>query len=150
MLSIGIRSTRILTLDDIEITVPNAVIGNSQITNEAGGPWVHQRVRVTVDAAYGSDIDRVHAVLNGLLAEIEDALEHPAPYVRFEAFGASGLTHSVYLWIGEPQKRDLVRHRIHTAIYKAFAKAGIEIPYSKHDVYIKSLPPQRPPLEIAS
>ena len=33
---IGLRSTRILTRDDIEITVPNGIIGNSTIINEAG------------------------------------------------------------------------------------------------------------------
>ena len=51
--SIGIRSTRILTLDDIEITIPNAVIGSSKIINEAGGPQVHQRLGVTVDEFMG-------------------------------------------------------------------------------------------------
>ena len=35
---IGIRSTRLLTRDDVEITVPNSVMGNAKITNEAGGP----------------------------------------------------------------------------------------------------------------
>ena len=35
---IGLRSTRILTRDDIEITVPNGIIGNGKIINEGGRP----------------------------------------------------------------------------------------------------------------
>ena len=35
---IGIRSTRILTRDDIEITVPNSIMGNTKVINESGGP----------------------------------------------------------------------------------------------------------------
>lgn len=140
VLAIGIRSTRVLTLDDIEITIPNAIIGNSQITNEAGGPAVHRRIGVTVDAAYGSDIDQVREVLESVPEKIEFALKRPAPYVRFESFGASGLTHTLYLWIQDSQKRDITVHQMHTEIYRAFEQAGIEIPYSKHDVYIKSMP----------
>ena len=141
--SIGIRSTRILTLDDIEITIPNAVIGNSKIINEAGGPAVHQRIGVTVDAAYGSDIDTVHAVLESVPQGMPHVLPHPAPLVRFREFGASGLTHVLYVWIHDPHLRDLVAHQLRTKIYKEFEAAGLEIPYSKHDVYIKEQPPLR-------
>ena len=62
---IGIRSTRILTRDDVEVTVPNAVIGNGRIVNETGGPHDKMRVRVKVSAAYGSDVDQVRDVLLG-------------------------------------------------------------------------------------
>ena len=139
VIAIGIRSTRILTRDDVEITVPNAVIGNSMIMNEAGGPKVHQRVKVTVDAAYGSDIDQVYEVLLAASA-VEGIEKEPPPKVRFEAFGASGLTHGVYVWVADARKRELIVHRLHTSIYKAMAEADIEIPYNKLDVYLKELP----------
>jgi len=60
---IGVRSTRVLTRDDIEVTVPNALIANAQIINEAGGRHLKMRVRVSVFAAYGSDVDQVRDVL---------------------------------------------------------------------------------------
>ncbi|MBO6940205.1 MAG: mechanosensitive ion channel family protein [Deltaproteobacteria bacterium] len=138
--SIGIRSTRLLTRDDIEITVPNAVIGASMIVNEAGGPSTAQRVGVTVDAAYGSDIDKVHKVLQKVPEGVPHLMKKPSPVVRFQAFGASGLTHTLYVWVTDAEMRELVLHILHTKIYKAFEEAGLEIPYSKHDVYIKELP----------
>jgi small-conductance mechanosensitive channel len=144
--SIGIRSTRLLTKDDIEITVPNAVIGSSMIVNEAGGPSTSQRVGVTVDAAYGADIDRVHEVLIAVPKGVPHILDAPKPVVRFEAFGASGLTHTLYVWVTDPDLRELVKHILHTKIYKAFAEADLEIPFSKHDLYIKEVPPRGPDL----
>ena len=45
---VGIRSTRLLTRDDIEITIPNAVIGNAKIVNESSGRWTKKRLRVAV------------------------------------------------------------------------------------------------------
>jgi len=60
---IGLRSTRLLTRDDIEITVPNAVMGQAKITNETGGPKPQRRLRVPVGVAYGSDIDLVREIL---------------------------------------------------------------------------------------
>ncbi|MEM7586691.1 MAG: mechanosensitive ion channel domain-containing protein, partial [Acidobacteriota bacterium] len=54
--NVGIRSTRLLTRDDIEITVPNAMIANAKIINESGGPSEAERIRIKVGVAYGSDV----------------------------------------------------------------------------------------------
>lgn len=140
---IGIRSTRLLTRDDIEVTVPNAVIANAQIVNETGGPHDKMRVRVKVEAAYGSDVDRVRAVLLSCTDGVANVVDEPAPRVRFREFGASGLLFELLAWIDEPVHRGRVVDDLNTRVYKAFAAAGIEIPYSKHDVYIKQSPAPR-------
>ncbi len=137
---IGIRSTRLLTRDDIEVTVPNAVIANAQIVNETGGPHDKMRVRVRVEAAYGSDVDRVREVMLRCADGVTHVTADPAPRVRFREFGASGLVFELLAWIDEPVNRGRVLDDLNTRVYKAFAAAGIEIPYSKHDVYVKELP----------
>ncbi len=134
---IGIRSTRLLTRDDIEVTVPNAVIGASRIVNETGGPHDKMRVRVKVAAAYGSDIDRVEEVLLAAADGVEHVSPEPAPRVRFREFGDSGLAFELLAWIDEPVYRGRVLHELNRRVYKGFAAAGIEIPYSKVDVYLK-------------
>lgn len=140
---IGIRSTRVLTRDDVEITVPNSVMGNSKIINESGGPHEKFRVRVAVGVAYGSDIDQVRNVLQQIGEQEEGTCSKPEPRVRFRKFGASSLDFELLCWIDTPVLRGRVIDRLNTAIYKAFQREGIEIPYSKHDVYIKSMP-ERP------
>jgi small-conductance mechanosensitive channel len=143
VLEIGMRSTRLLTRDDIEITVPNApnaVIANSQIVNQTGGPHEKMRVRVKVEAAYGSDIDKVEEVLLGCVEGVEHVVDEPSPRVRFRSFGASGLVFELMAWIEKPVFRGRVLHALNGKVYKAFNQAGIEIPYSKQDVYVKELP----------
>ncbi len=137
---IGIRSTRILTRDDVEVTVPNAVIGNGRIVNETGGPHEKMRVRVRVSAAYGSDVDEVRDVLLGCAEGAPYLVLEPAPRVRFRSFGDSGLDFELLAWIEQPLHRGRVLDELNRRVYKAFAAAGIEIPYPKQDVYVKELP----------
>jgi MscS family membrane protein len=137
---IGIRSTRVLTRDDVEVTVPNAVIANARIVNETGGPYSKMRVRVKVSAAYGSDVDQVRDVLLSCTEEAAFLVPDPAPRVRFRSFGDSGLDFELLAWIEEPLYRGRVLDELNRRVYKAFAAAGIEIPYPKQDVYVKELP----------
>lgn len=136
---IGIRSTRILTRDDIEITIPNALLGNSKIINETGGPETKARVPVSVDVAYGSDIDLVREVLLTCGGDVEHVCHQPTPRVRFQAMGESGLRFSLMVWIDDPYYRDEVVDLVNTQIYKALAKHKIEIPYNKLDVFVKQM-----------
>ena len=134
---IGLRSTRMLTRDDVEITVPNAVMGNSKITNESGGPHVKERIRIRVGIAYGTDIDRVEELLLGIAVSHPEITEDPEPKVRFKDFGDSALLVELRGWISEPVLRGRVSHMLRKEIYKCFLAEGIEIPYPKLDVSLQ-------------
>lgn len=137
---VGIRSTRLLTRDDIEITVPNNVIGNAKIINESSGRWEKSRIRVKVGAAYGSDVKQVCDVLVKVAKDHPEVIQNPEPRVRMRAFGASSLDFELLAWIAQPVLRGRLRHELHMAVYDAFNEAGIEIPYAKQDLYIKEFP----------
>ena len=137
---IGIRSTRILTRDDIEITIPNATLGNSKIVNETGGPHELERVRVNVGVAYGSDIDLVRQVLMEIANNSRYLVPAPPPVVRFREFGASSLDFQLMGWIPEPALRGRTIDELNTAIYKKFAENSIEIPFPQRDIWIKEMP----------
>ena len=137
---IGIRSTRILTRDDVEITIPNSVMGNTKVINETGGPEPKYRIRIAVGVAYGSDIDKVREVLMNIALTHDAVCEDPEPRVRFRVFGASSLDFELLCWIEEPVLRGRVIDALNCEIYKRFIEENIEIPYSKHDLYIKEMP----------
>jgi MscS family membrane protein len=137
--AIGLRSTRLLTRDDVEITIPNGVIANAKIINESGGPE-KLRIRIVVGVAYGSDVDQVVTLLLQIAAEHPEVSKDPAPRARLRAFGGSSLDFNLMCWIDKPQDRGRISHEIHMAIYKLFNKEGVEIPYSKQDIYIKEFP----------
>ena len=140
---IGLRSTRLLTRDDIEVTVPNSVMGNSKIINESGGPHEKSRVRVKVGVGYGSDIDLVREILLQVAQSLDDVCKDPEPRVRLRQFGPSGLDFELLCWICQPVLRGRILDRLNCAVYKEFRAQGVEIPYAKQDVYIKEIPKQR-------
>lgn len=134
--ALGIRSTRLLTRDDVEISIPNAVIGNAKITNESGGPWVKQRIRIPVGVAYGSDTDLVVKVLLGVAESNPDIIDRPEPRVRMRAFGASSLDFELMGWIDHPEDRGKVSHDLFMEIDKRFRENEIVIPFPQRDVHL--------------
>jgi len=133
---IGLRSTRILTRDDIEITIPNGIIGNSKIVNEAGGPTEKHRIRIPVGVAYGSDIDVVIATLAGVADSHDEVCKSPERRVRFRRFGDSSLDFELLCWIDRPVNRGRMIHELNCAVYKSFQSEGIEIPFPQRDVHL--------------
>jgi small-conductance mechanosensitive channel len=137
---IGLRSTRILTRDDVEITVPNGIIGNSTITNEAGGPPAQHRIRIGVGVAYGSDLDHVIDTLQKVAEENVNILSNPEPRVRFRLFGDSSLNFELLGWIADPANGGRVRHELNCAVYRAFNEQGIQIPFPQRDLHVRTMP----------
>ncbi len=137
---IGLRSTRLLTRDDVEISIPNSVMGNAKIVNEATGVPQQYRIRVPVGVAYGSDIDRVMEVLLEVGNAHPLVLDSPEARVRFRQFGASSLDFELLCWIAQPGQRGLTVHELNCEVYKAFAEADITIPFPQRDLYIKEMP----------
>ena len=140
VVNIGLRSTRILTRDDIEVTIPNSIIGNSMIINQSGGPHEKMRVRLKIGVAYGSDVDRVKEILVETAKTDPLVCTDPEPRIRFRQFGASSLDFELLFWVDNPEVRGRVLDAMNTAVYKKLRDELIEIPYAKQDLYIKGLP----------
>lgn len=137
--NLGMRSTRLLTRDDVEVTIPNAVIANAKIINESGGPWVKHRIRVSVGVAYGSDVDEVCSVLQAVALGHPEVVKVPEPRVRMRAFGSSSLDFELLAWIDHPEKRGRIRHDLLMGIYKAFNQNNIEIPFPQTDIHVRTV-----------
>lgn len=142
--NIGLRSTRILTRDHIEITVPNSIMGNTKIINESAGPSTRSRIRAKIGCAYGSDVARVEQILLDVAAAEEEMIADPPPVVRMRGFGDSSLDFELMGWIDRPGDRGRILHQIYKAVYRAFAENGVEIPFPKRDLYIREMPGAAP------
>ena len=137
---IGLRSTRILTRDDVEITLPNGIIGNAKIINEAGGPSTKHRIRIPIGVAYGSDVDEVIAALEAVADAHDEICKDPVRRVRFRRFGDSSLDFEMLCWIDLPVNRGRMIHELNCAVYKSFVANGIEIPFPQRDLHVISMP----------
>ena len=134
---VGLRSTRLLTRDDVEITVPNSEMATSKVYNESGGRWVKFRIRIKVGVAYGSDVDEVCDLLEAIAADHDSVCKDPTPRVRMRGFGDSSLDFELLCWVNHPVERGRVTHELYMKIYKALNEAGIEIPFPQRDVWMR-------------
>jgi MscS family membrane protein len=137
---IGLRSTRLMTRDDVEVSIPNGVMGSATIVNESGGGDTRYRVRAQVGAAYGSDVDHVLKVLEQVALDNQHLCKEPKPRVRFRKFGDSSLDFDLLVWVAEPSLRGVRIHELNCEIYRRFTEEGIAIPFPQQDVWIKELP----------
>src|SRR6056297_3157935 len=88
---VGMRSTRIMTRDDVEVIMPNSAMANNKIVNESGGRWERFRIRLKIGVAYGSDVDEVCELLEKVASEHDAARTHARFRRLFAGFRAAVL-----------------------------------------------------------
>lgn len=138
VMHIGLRSTRLLTRDDVGVTIPNGVIARAKIVNEAAGPRDKYRIRIAVGVAYGTDVAEVMGILETVAQQHDEICASPGPRVRFRAFGDSSLDLELLCWITRPADRGRLVHELNLAVYEAFRDHRISIPYPQREITIKS------------
>lgn len=136
VIKIGLRSTRLLTRDDVEITVPNAAIANAKVVNESGGPWEKRRVTILVGVAYGSDVAQVKEILQRSVESVPEIVDEPEPRVRFHEMGDSALIFRVLGWIEQPELKGRAIDGLNTAVYDNLNAARVQIPFPQRDVHL--------------
>jgi len=135
VIKVGVRSTTLLTRDEVLVTVPNAALNAAKVTNESA-PQSRRRVRVPIGVAYGTDIDEFEALaVEAALAE-PLVLDSPKPRARLRSFGDSALQYEILCWVNGPTRRRRAQHTLNRALYKTLSAADIEIPYPKRDVTV--------------
>ncbi|MDV0446982.1 hypothetical protein MsAg5_08500 [Methanosarcinaceae archaeon Ag5] len=139
VLDVGSRSTRIKTLDNELMTIPNSTVSTSIITNYAM-PDINLKVRLAFSVGYGSDIEKVKAILKEVATQaaknFDHILEVPAPEVFFLEFGESSLNLMVTFWTNRFDRKWESRDYINTTVLKRFREEGIEIPCRQRDLKV--------------
>ena len=143
VIKVGVRSTTLLTRDEVLVTVPNAALNAAKVTNESA-PQRRRRVRVPIGVAYGTDVDAFEALAIEVLAAEPLVLDSPKPRARFRSFGDSALRYELLCWVNGPTRRRRAQHRLNRALYVALGEADIEIPYPKRDVTVSEAPASSP------
>jgi small-conductance mechanosensitive channel/CRP-like cAMP-binding protein len=122
------RATKLRTRHGNLVVVPNTEISKQAITNYSE-PASPTRLHLQVGVSYGTPPGVVkHAVLEAVRKE-PLVLTSPEPQVVLEEFGDSALIYRVYFWVREFALDELAYDRVRCAIYYAFQRSNIEIPY---------------------
>ena len=137
--SINIVSTKIITLDNREVILPNGALSNGTINNYSANPL--RRIDLTVNVSYGSNADAVKAELMRIIGEEERILDAETPGAQDPTVVLSDLKDSsveflVRVWVRSTDIRE-VRYSLTEAIYKGLPANGISFPFPQLDIHLK-------------
>jgi small-conductance mechanosensitive channel/CRP-like cAMP-binding protein len=122
------RATKIRTKAGNFVIVPNSVLAKDTITNYSE-PTQHTRVDLEVGASYDTPPNEVKATILAAIGDEPLVARDRQPEVLVSDFGASAVMYLVRVWTTDFSADQLVRDRVRTAVYYAFRRRGIEIPY---------------------
>ncbi|MBW2003448.1 MAG: mechanosensitive ion channel [Deltaproteobacteria bacterium] len=134
---INIRTTIIQTFDNASLIIPNSEMISNKVTNWSfKDPKVRRQVDVGV--AYGSDVQKVHAILLKIVNDMPEIMNDPAPRVDFRDFADSALIFRIRFWISSPDFWLTAPTELRFRIDEEFKKNGIEIAFPQQDIHIRS------------
>ncbi|MBI5657043.1 MAG: mechanosensitive ion channel, partial [Geobacter sp.] len=132
---IGLRTTKIKTVDNTLLIIPNSDLCNTTVINLAF-PDVRAKGRVDVGVAYGTDVEMAKQLLVATALEIPEVLREPAPEAYFTKFGDSALALSLFFWVEEYTRVFSVTDKVNTLLLTRFGEAGIVIPYPVRTIHL--------------
>lgn len=134
VVEITLRTTRIRTLDNTFVVIPNAdVIGEPLVNHSMNGDM---RIRVPVGIAYKADIPEARSVILEAASSVEGVLDDPSPTVVVDELADSSVNLVLRVWIDDASGEKPVYFRALEAAKLALDEAGIEIPFPHMQLYV--------------
>ncbi len=136
---ISLRSTTVITNDNMAIIVPNADFITQRVTN-----WSYEdprvRFRIPFGVAYGTDLPKLRKLMLEVADEHPKALKDPKPELFFVGFGESSLNFELGVWSGvatiSPRR---FRSDLFFAMEQKLRENDIEIPYPQQDLHVRTV-----------
>jgi len=132
---IGIRTSRILSRDNIEMIVPNSKLVSATVINWSSNDK-KTRFFLRIGVAYGSDINLVKNVLFETANQHNLILKNPKPFVFFSDFADSSLNFDLGFWTHHNFEHRRILSDLRYSIDKKFRENNIQIPFPQRDVHI--------------
>lgn len=134
---INIRSTKVRTVNNISIIVPNSEFVSKDVINYSHGDPTY-RLDIDVGVSYKSDLDTVLKAMQEVADENPYVLSEPKAQVHLIEFGDSSWKMQLRAWIGNVKDHPHVRNELNKAIVRKFRKYDVEIPFPQRDLHVRS------------
>lgn len=134
VLEIGLLSTRMNTIDNKRVSVPNGTISSATITNcSTEGK---RRVDLKVTASYDAPIPTVKKALLEAIAATDNTLDEPMPpFVRVFSYGESSIEYVIRVWSMNADYWSVYFDLLEN-IKVYFDKNGVEMTYNHLNVHM--------------
>ena len=138
VVNISMRSTTVITNDNIAIIVPNSDFISSKVIN-----WSYNdkniRFNIPVGVSYNEDPEKIRTILLEIAKSHENILKIPKPEVLFSEMADSSLNFTLRVWTDTYiNKPSVLKSQLYFKIFKRFKEEGIEIPFPQRDLHIKN------------
>ncbi len=137
---VNIVSTKLITVDNREIILPNGALSNGNINNVSAMPL--RRVDVTFSVSYGSKVEDVKAALGEIVkawpAFLDSGTQGAAdPFIGLVNLKESGIEFVVRAWVKSPDYWSSWFY-LNETIYSTLPEKGISFPFPQLDVHVKN------------
>ncbi len=150
--SVGLRSTKIRTLDGHLVTIPNGELANKSIWNIAKRPYIRRVFNITI--TYDTPPEKVleaKAIVEEILKDHEGMDPEFPPRVFFNDFNAASLNLICIYWYHPPAYWDYLAftENVNLRILERYNAAGIDFAFPTQTLHLAG-DPKRAPIEIHS
>jgi small-conductance mechanosensitive channel len=136
VVDIGMRSTRILTLNNRMVIVPNSQIGKEQIVNyNYPDPSYYDTTDIVI--AYDNDVEQVGQLLVDTVRQVEGVQKEREIDALLMEFTENQMVFKVGWWIASYDDLFPIHDRVSRAVIQAMKDAGIVLPYRKGSVSVE-------------
>ena len=136
--NITLRTTRAVTIDNKVLIIPNHKFLTSILYNWTENGIV-TRENITVNVAYGSNVNLVKQLLIECAAQHKEVLKKPTPSVLLKDFGDNALIFQLFFTINKSFIAEGVKSDIRFSILSAFDKNKIEIPFPQRTLWVNKI-----------
>ena len=124
----SLLATRIRTIKNEEVTIPNGIVLGSSVTNYSRaastlGLILHTSVTIGYDAPWR----KIHQLLVDAALATSGVLAEPRPFVWQTALNDFYVTYEINAYTDAPREMPDIYARLHANIQDAFYEAGVEI-----------------------
>lgn len=130
---ISIFYTKLLTVDNKMIMIPNGALANATITNVS--MQEKRRVDIKVGVAYTSDLALVKEILKDIATKDSDVLKNEPIDIFVDELAESSINMALRVWV-KNENYFPVKWRITEAIKLKFDEKGVEIPYPHMNIIV--------------
>lgn len=122
------RSTVLRTRDSTLVSLPNSSIVDGAVINYSE-PAPPTRIWVEVSASFLTPPNHVKAVIAEALTRVPLAMSEPSPDVLVAEFGDSAIRYRARCYVQDMERSSLAQDQMRTAIWYAFQRHRIDLPY---------------------
>jgi len=145
VVTIGLRNTRLITKNNVEVIVPNTIMGTSQIINESSSKDDGLRIQLDITVAVGEDVEKIKQLLVEATKKATKVMQDKPIKALMVSFEQYMLQFRVQCWIDNPEDKGGAKGELMESIYLTFYSEGIDITMTREQTITMShveLPPQ--------